>query len=257
MGIAIAVVAVVVIIFGTRNLRDYNDAMKLYEQKDYAMAEHSFELLAQKGYKDSDEQLKKLRYDWIDHRLSIYDYNGLLRYLMNLDDDTSYKADIYYKVYYAVAELHEEKNPALAKHYFEQIQNYSDSAQRAEEAGRRAEQMGQTFNDFSDPEPSQEDKGKTLYYKISIASFDTEEQANAFKEQALASGNNVSPYVEQLEGKWQVLAATHKDRKEAETRMLSLEKMGYSPEMIIDYVENTAADIDQLANVMNAIGQTK
>ena len=236
----------------TANLREYNAVMELYENKEYDKAELRLQALADKGYRDSEEKLKEMRFEWIQARVDAYDYIGAQRYINYLDQETPYLTELFIIPNYAIAQLHEEKNPILANLFYGRMKGYLDADQRAEEMAKRAEEMGQTMEDFDDPEPSEEDEGKTLYYKIALKSFDTEDEAIAYKEQLAASANNISPFVDEVIGKWMVLAANHTDRIEAETRLLCLEKMGYDAEIVTEWVEYMG-NTDEISELMGDI----
>lgn len=234
------------VVLATQNMRDYKSAVAAYEDKRYDEAELTLEKLADKNYKDSVELLKNMRYEWVDSRMSVYDYIGAERYVNTLDESLDYKADLRNSVLYKIAELHETENPAIAQKYYQDITGYKDADERAEKAGEAAKEMGQSLSDFDNPEAPSDLKNAVPYFKISVGSFDDEASAENFKNEVEQSGKNLRPYIEQLEGKYQVLVATHAKLLEAQTRMLCMKALGYEPQLFTDWEENAVNNISNI-----------
>lgn len=110
----------------------YNDAMKLYNNKQYLQAKDAFEKLG--DYKDSEEKQKEVMYVYASELLDKKDYDNAVKVFDTLGDYNGSKEKKNEVIYQKATELFNNKDYVKAEEEFNKITEYKDSKEKAQES---------------------------------------------------------------------------------------------------------------------------
>lgn len=110
----------------------YNDALKLYNNKQYLQAKDAFEKLG--DYKDSEEKQKEVMYVYAGELFDKKDYDNAARVFDSLGDYNGSKEKKNEAIYQKAIELFNNKDYVKAEEEFNKIIEYKDSKEKSQES---------------------------------------------------------------------------------------------------------------------------